>query len=446
MSLNILIIGTPEKHHKLVDALESGLYEVTIRPFSEELSIREMRRYSAIVLCLEDNETQPIRQFVQNLKQQRHLKHMPLIAYFNRNAVDMVNTIADLPFDDLLCPQQDNEYSFIAPKITTIYRRLQVLKTMQTRSELLELDKDNSTDKKQDVLLLLNEENTLGVSSFPVYADHRMHYCTDIADLENRLKEYKNVIVIIDACLGVEAMKLASQLSNDVAQHYPVMVLVPPENTQVAMQCVEIRAHSFGFLPLVMPLFDFKIATMRRWMEEYNRYDSSVEQQLKLSVRDELTNLYNRRYLNRLLERMSEQAENQQQKFSICLIDVDHFKQFNDTYGHAVGDTILSQLADQLELQIRRHDHIGRWGGEEFLLIFSDVTESISLILADRMRKHIAKYDFAHPDLEQALKVTISVGVAHYRTGETPYQLIDRADQVLYKAKSSGRNVVVAAE
>lgn len=445
MSLNILLVGDSEQHHPLVQALEMGLHEVNILSVSEALSMKKVSAYSAVVLCLDDEITPKTAKFVQKLKQQPDLSHIPLIACFGRNTVQVSEEIRNLPFDDLLCPQHDNEYSSIAPKITTIYRRLQVLDTMRTRSELLEIEHDHASSGCVDIALLLGAENTARVQEFPITGDYTLHFFDSVAGITQHIAHHLQDILIIDAGLGLEAMKLASRLSSNFGKHSPVLVLIPPDHPQYLMQCVEIRVHDFVVLPIVPALFDLKIAAMQRWVQQYDRYNSSVEQQLSLSVRDELTGLYNRRYINRLLSRLAEQAGNQSRSFSVCMMDVDHFKNFNDTYGHHAGDSILSQLAYQMELRVRRHDNVGRWGGEEFIVVFADVTENLGVILAERIRGYIAENRFTDPALTEDLRITISIGVAHYRIGESPESLIDRADKALYQAKLAGRNCVIAA-
>ena len=446
MSLEILIVGAAEKHQKLTDALKQGLHEVDIINFSEGLVLGKARDYSAIILCLDDNPFSQCAPFAQNLKKQHDLKHVALIAYFNKDTVQIADEIRHLPFDDVICPQQDSEYSSIAPKITAVYRRLQVLNTMRTRSELLEAECNDNALPNTDIALLLNPENTVSNQDFQSMQEYNLHFFDSITATEAHIEDHPSDILIIDASFGIEAMKLASRLSSNFGKHSPVLVLIPQDQPHILMQCIEIRVHDFIVLPVVTALLGFKISIMQRWVQEYNCYNSSVDQQLTLSVRDELTGLYNRRYLNRLLARMTEQAEHQLRKFSICIIDVDHFKKFNDTYGHAVGDTILRQLAYQMELRVRRHDNVGRWGGEEFIIIFADVTESLGAILADRIRDHIAEYNFTDSSIQQALNITISIGVAHCRPQETPEELINRADRALYQAKLAGRNCVIAAE
>ncbi|NQY83060.1 MAG: diguanylate cyclase [Alphaproteobacteria bacterium] len=238
-------------------------------------------------------------------------------------------------------------------------------------------------------------------------------------------------------------MKLASKLASNVSKHFPVLVLIPEDQVYLSQQCLDIRVHDFMVMPISSQLFCQKVTATNHWLSHYQRYNNSFDQQLNLSVRDELTRLYNRRYMNRLLNRLIEQAHNQKQNFSLCIVDIDHFKQFNDTYGHLIGDELLRQLARLMELRIRRHDSIGRWGGEEFIIVFADISQSLSIILAERICRYVAEHDFEISELDQALRITVSIGVSSFQRSDNSEQLISCADKALYIAKDQGRNRVI---
>jgi diguanylate cyclase (GGDEF)-like protein len=169
-----------------------------------------------------------------------------------------------------------------------------------------------------------------------------------------------------------------------------------------------------------------------------------LEQALKiineLAIRDELTGSHNRRHLIRLIENEKERTARLGSLFCLCLLDIDHFKRINDTYGHLAGDTVLREFAATVQRQIRDSDSFGRYGGEEFLLMLPETSIDEAHALAERVRANIARLGF--PDLPD-LAVTVSIGIAQFRTDEPISQTVARADEALYQAKSSGRNRVV---
>lgn len=158
---------------------------------------------------------------------------------------------------------------------------------------------------------------------------------------------------------------------------------------------------------------------------------------MKLSVTDQLTGLNNRRKLDEELNEIVGFAVRYQQPFSVILMDIDHFKQVNDTHGHLVGDDVLKHMADILRVSVRDTDVLGRWGGEEFLLILPNTDLEQALRTAEKLRQTVEQAQF--PVVGHK---TGSLGVAAYGVGDTLTTLLDRADQALYEAKHGGRNRV----
>ncbi|HEU4376139.1 MAG TPA: bifunctional diguanylate cyclase/phosphodiesterase [Telluria sp.] len=170
-----------------------------------------------------------------------------------------------------------------------------------------------------------------------------------------------------------------------------------------------------------------------------------LEQALKiineLAIRDELTGSHNRRHLIELIEHEKDRTARVGSLFCLCLLDIDFFKRINDTYGHSAGDVVLRDFAATVQRQIRDSDSFGRYGGEEFLLMLPETSLPEAITLAERVRLSIEKLAF--PAISPDLGVTVSIGVAEFRAGESIAQTVARADEALYLAKSSGRNRIV---
>jgi diguanylate cyclase (GGDEF)-like protein len=161
----------------------------------------------------------------------------------------------------------------------------------------------------------------------------------------------------------------------------------------------------------------------------------------ELAIRDELTGSHNRRHLIGLIEQERERVLRGTTPFCVCLLDIDFFKRINDTYGHAAGDAVLRQFAHTVQKQIRDTDAFGRYGGEEFLLMLPTTSLEDAMSFAERVRQNVERLAFH--DVSEELKVSVSIGVAQFRNGETIGQTVSRADEALYTAKSGGRNRVV---
>ncbi|HIF9189790.1 TPA: sensor domain-containing diguanylate cyclase [Photobacterium damselae] len=159
-----------------------------------------------------------------------------------------------------------------------------------------------------------------------------------------------------------------------------------------------------------------------------------------ISNKDALTGLSNRSKLNRSLEGEFQRAERYLVPFSVLLIDIDHFKSVNDKYGHLVGDNILVEVSNLLRFNVRQTDCVGRWGGEEFMIICPNTELEEAVIVAEKLRHNVDLYCF-----EEVKNLTISIGVTPFDSSRSIQQMLENADQNLYKAKSLGRNKVVSS-
>jgi diguanylate cyclase (GGDEF)-like protein len=170
---------------------------------------------------------------------------------------------------------------------------------------------------------------------------------------------------------------------------------------------------------------------------------SDKEKYRWLATVDALTGCMNRRAFTERLERELDRVRRYSVKLSVMMIDLDHFKDVNDSHGHIVGDSVLRQLGDILRDEVRSVDLAARYGGEEFVILLPDTDLEGSVAFAERLRKRVEEHDFA--ETGDPLRITVSVGVASASVegGLTePESLIAKADEALYRAKNDGRNRV----
>jgi len=185
-----------------------------------------------------------------------------------------------------------------------------------------------------------------------------------------------------------------------------------------------------------------ELAELVRWFNLLSeKLEENYKEIQKLSMTDKLTQLHNRTRIEQLFSSELERVQRYGHPLSVILLDLDHFKSVNDTYGHQVGDRVLQQLAQTLRRNVRQPDHVGRWGGEEFLILSPEIDLGQATALAEKLRMAVARVDFPEVGRE-----TASFGVASYRAGDTEDSMMKRADGALYAAKTEGRNRVVCED
>jgi diguanylate cyclase (GGDEF)-like protein len=180
-----------------------------------------------------------------------------------------------------------------------------------------------------------------------------------------------------------------------------------------------------------------KVKLIDQLQEEIEKREAYEEILEHRATTDDLTGLYNRRHFTELLCQEMARVKRYADKLALFMIDVDHFKQVNDTYGHGVGDKILEQVSRLLEKNVRSIDQLCRWGGEEFIALLPCTGCDTAVKLAERLRRKVEKHQFS-----EVANLTISIGVTSYTENDTLDSIIKHADKALYMAKDGGRNQV----
>ncbi len=164
-----------------------------------------------------------------------------------------------------------------------------------------------------------------------------------------------------------------------------------------------------------------------------------------LAIRDGLTDLFNHRHINEVLDKETEQAVLEGTDLALIFVDVDNFKAFNDENGHQSGDIILREISSLMRENVRKKDIVARWGGEEFVVVCPGTNDKTAALMAETLRGTIADHSFLKDSMQTHVRITISAGVASLRKQKSKSALVKAADAALYEAKDSGRNQVRTA-
>ncbi|MDG3086400.1 sensor domain-containing diguanylate cyclase [Vibrio hannami] len=268
--------------------------------------------------------------------------------------------------------------------------------------------------------------------------------------------------VVLDDLEGTDWEKLDSNVSEYGLKSYlgfPVLL----EGEVVGSLCVvdtekrqftDIEKYIIEAFASAIRLEEERLVTQEKLAKANEDLQKKNDEIRALALTDLLTKLPNRRAMMDVLEKnvailqrslVNQNNSDEFKGFSIALCDVDHFKMINDNYGHNCGDDVLAVIADILSRSFRPHDHVARWGGEEFLIIFPDTDLDTSADIVERLRKEISKLSFSHKD--EHFQVTITFGVSSCTPDNIDLKsCIHDADMALYKGKREGRNCVRKAK
>jgi two-component system, cell cycle response regulator len=225
-------------------------------------------------------------------------------------------------------------------------------------------------------------------------------------------------------------------------KNIPVVFLTGKTGTDDIVAGLRAGAQDYLKKPFEVPELIARVGAAVRTKQLQDELAHRSAEFARISRIDALTGLYNRRHLEDRLQEVNGAAIRHNQPLSVIMLDIDFFKQVNDTEGHLGGDRVLQEFARRLQGEVRGEDAAGRWGGEEFLVILAQTDAEGALALAERIRVAIGSEPFTLDD--HAIAVTMSAGSASGPLGDID-ELVRRADIALYQAKAAGRNRVVAA-
>lgn len=261
----------------------------------------------------------------------------------------------------------------------------------------------------------------------------------------NMAQEMRPDIILLDLMMpDLDGFGVLDALRADqLTAHIPVIFVSAESDSNRRADAIGRGGHDFITKPFHPEELLARISAALRIKDAYDLLQRRQFELDRLARRDALTGLYNRRHLEEVLAWELERTCSCRLPFSIALLDLDHFKTVNDTFGHVAGDQVLRETAELLGSRLRQEDTPGRFGGEEFLLLLPGTPERGALLVAEQIRRSVLEHHFSSCP---GHRVTVSIGVATAGADEAvndPLTLITLADRQLYQAKRMGRNRVM---
>ncbi len=290
------------------------------------------------------------------------------------------------------------------------------------------------------IVIIDDDEHFIELLSYHLKkAGHLVEDISSLKAIEPGIVDFRPDLVICDLVMPIPGMEILEQVKENPRMHQvPFIFISAHDDHERKIKAYLGGADDFLIKPLHIPELLAKVTGILRRQDNIR----------KDIYRDPLSNLYNRRFLELEMPRQLSFHQRHKENLVVGILDIDHFKKVNDTYGHLVGDIIIENFAKAIVDQVRASDYVVRYGGEEFVVLFIRAERQGAINTLERLLQRLRKAPlYSNPTQNIEVKITFSAGLAEFPTHGTDGKTILRlADQAMYVAKESGRNQVRVAE
>jgi two-component system cell cycle response regulator len=305
-----------------------------------------------------------------------------------------------------------------------------------------------AAEETNSPLILIVDDHPDNVEVLKVRLDALGYRTVTASDGEAALKmvaESPPDLILLDVMMpNMDGNEVARRIKGDKSLPYiPIIMQTALDTTHSKVVGLEAGADDYITKPINYAELQARMGAALRIKVLQDEVKAKNVQLAEMAITDALTGVFNRRHLDELLDEMFEHSLRLHEYLALALFDIDHFKHVNDTFGHQAGDAVLGQFSRLLKHLARDIDRVGRYGGEEFVVLLPGTGLDAGVTFAERVRQEVETHQFEYDG--GALQCTVSVGVAawHHPRIRTRQQLVKSADDSLYVAKSLGRNRVV---
>jgi diguanylate cyclase (GGDEF)-like protein len=293
---------------------------------------------------------------------------------------------------------------------------------------------------KIDSILYVEDEDSIReqLSSYIQRFCRKLYLAADGKKGLEMFYKYSPDIIISDIKMpkmnGIEMVKNIKSINSRV----PVLFTTAHSESDYTLEAIDLQVNGYILKPIEFKKLSVKLKQMIAQLLLQKENVKNEEILKEMAYKDSLTKIYNRQRFDEELQREINRFKRIKEPLTLLMFDIDFFKDFNDRYGHQMGDEILIQISELVSKNIREMDIFARWGGEEFMLLLPGTDIDSGFLVAQSLRKRIQEHIFM-----DKLRVTVSFGVASFNRDDDSVTFLKRVDDALYSAKKSGRNTVV---
>ena len=322
------------------------------------------------------------------------------------------------------------------------------LREREESGRRLGVDSDNAARLRSEggrVLIVDDDQRQAEKIAQELVGEHRVTIETDPEAALVAAKGALDLIIVNVAAASFDGLRIVAQAKSGDARRAPILAIVEPTERPRMIKALELGAADILPRPVDTEELSARVRTQIRRKRYTDFLRQKLDSSMEMAVTDALTGLHNRRYMTGQLQALVGRAAQGGAQVAVLVLDIDHFKSVNDSFGHDAGDEVLVEFAVRLATNVRAVDLPCRMGGEEFVVVMPGASLEDAGRVAERIRRDVASAPFRVMGGKEQITITISIGVAATTgDGDTPEGLLKRADEGVYEAKAAGRNRVIA--
>ena len=385
----------------------------------------------------------------RRLKAQAETRHIPVVLVTALDGrQDRIRGL-EAGADDFLTKPIDDVILFARVKsLTRLKHVMDELREREESGRRLGVDSDGAARLRSEggrVLIVDDDMRQAEKMSAELSGEHRVTIESDPEAALVAAKGALDLIIVNVAAAGFDGLRIVAQAKSGDARRAPILAVVEPAERPRMVKALELGAADILPRPIDTEELSARVRTQIRRKRYTDFLRQKLDSSMEMAVTDALTGLHNRRYMTSQLQALVGRAAQGGAQVAALVLDIDHFKSVNDSFGHDAGDEVLVEFAVRLATNVRAVDLPCRMGGEEFVVVMPGASLEDAGRVAERIRRDVASAPFRVMGGKEQITITISIGVsATTGDGDTPEGLLKRADEGVYEAKAAGRNKVIA--